>query len=370
MTEGSDSPIFVTRPYLPPLEELLPLFDEIWKSRILTNCGPIHERFEAALAGYLQVPYVSLFNNATNALMVALRTLRTAGEVITTPFSFVAAAHAIRWAGLSPVFADIDPATCNVDPDSIASAVTPRTVAILPVHCYGHACDVDRIRSIAERYGLTVVYDAAHAFGVKLRGESLLKHGDLAVLSFHATKVFNTFEGGAIVSRDSETKAQIDRLRNFGIVDELLVDSVGLNGKMNELQAAVGLVQLRYVDEAIAKRRRADERYRALLEGVPGLHPLAPVPGEEPNAAYFPVVIQDPVRRDRLYQLLKEQGIHCRKYFVPLLSDLPMYSELPSAAPKNLPNAHQIVGRILCLPMYPDLSESVIARIIACLQQK
>jgi dTDP-4-amino-4,6-dideoxygalactose transaminase len=371
MSEGNGSPVYVTRPFLPPLAELLPLLEEIWESRILTNMGPIHERFEAALATYLEVPYVSLFNNATNALMVALRTLKAEGEVVTTPFSFVATAHTIRWAGSSVVFADVDPTTFNVDADSIAAAITPRTVAILPVHCYGHACDVDRIRTLGERHGLTVVYDAAHAFGVKLRGESLLKHGDLAVLSFHATKVFNTFEGGAIVSRDRETKAQIDRLRNFGIVDQHSVSSVGLNGKLNELQAAVGLVQLRHVDDAIAKRRKADQRYRALLESVSGIRPVDPAPGEEPNAAYFPVVIQDdfPVDRDRLYELLNERGIYSRKYFDPLLSDLPMYRSLPSAAPGNLPNAHRMARRVLCLPMYPDISDGVIARVIACLRE-
>ncbi|EGH24737.1 aminotransferase, partial [Pseudomonas amygdali pv. mori str. 301020] len=265
------APIPVTRPLLPPLEEFIPYLEHIWESRQLTNGGPFHQQLEKELAEYLGVQHLSLFSNGTRALMTAIQALRIKGEVITTPYSFVATAHSLLWNSLTPVFVDIDPGTYNLDPERIEEAITPATTAIMPVHCYGIPCDVDRIQQIADRYGLKVIYDAAHAFGVQHRGQSLLNHGDLSVLSFHATKVFNTFEGGAIISPDAKTKQRIDYLKNFGFADEVTVVAPGINGKMSEINAAFGLLQLKYIDEALLKRQRIDERYRDALATVPGL---------------------------------------------------------------------------------------------------
>lgn len=368
MSDGGDrTPILVTRPALPPLEEFIPSLRRIWDSRQLTNNGPFHQEFEAELARRLGVPHVALFANGTVALITALQSLRISGEVITTPYSFVATAHSLLWNGITPVFVDIDPHTLNLDPARIEAAITPRTTAILPVHCYGHPCDVDAIAAVAGRHGLKVIYDAAHAFGVDFRGTSLLNHGDLSVLSFHATKVFNTFEGGAIVCRDAQTKQHIDHLKNFGFVDEVTVVAPGINGKMNEFSAALGLLQLRGVDAVRAERAAIDARYRAALAGVPGLRCLAPVAGETQNHAYFPVLVGAGHRcsRDALYQRLVEAGIHARRYFHPLISDFPMYRGLPSAAPANLPVATQVAAEVICLPIYPGLDDASVDRIAA-----
>jgi dTDP-4-amino-4,6-dideoxygalactose transaminase len=355
-------PIYVTRPHLPPLEDLVPLLEEIWKSRVLTNGGPFHQRLEQALREFLGVPYISLFNNCTIGLITALQALRINGEVITTPFSFVATAHSLLWNGITPVFVDIDPETLNIDPDRIEAAITPRTTAILAVHCYGTPCDVDRIEEIARRYNLRVIYDAAHAFGVKCHCGSVLNHGDLSVLSFHATKVFNTFEGGAIVCQTAEMKHRIDQLKNFGFVDETTVSSPGINGKMNELQAAVGLLQLRDFDHVLAKRRRVDSTYRQALEDIPGLRCLPRPVAEECNYSYFPVLVgrRYPISRDSLYEELKARGIYSRRYFHPLISEFPMYRELPSASVENIPVATRVSQEVLCLPIYPDLSASAV----------
>jgi dTDP-4-amino-4,6-dideoxygalactose transaminase len=357
MTESRDpSPIYVTQPSLPPLEEFIPYLEQIWESKVLTNSGPFHQQFEQALCDYLGVRHIALFANGTLALLTALQTLRITGEVITTPYSFVATAHSLLWNGIKPVFVDIDPVTLNLDPDKIEAAITPQTTAIMPVHCYGHPCDVDRIERIADNYGLKVIYDAAHAFGVQDHGGSVLNHGDLSVLSFHATKVFNTFEGGAIVCHDAKTKQRIDHLKNFGFVDEVTVVAPGINGKMSEINAAFGLLQLNGIDDVLQKRKAIDSRYRKVLSGVKGIHclPLS----SKANYAYFPVMVQPdyPLDRDALYQKLQESGIHARRYFYPLISDFPMYRGMPSAAHANLPVAHKAASEVICLPIYPTLS--------------
>lgn len=363
--------IEVTRPVLPPLARLWPLLEGIWDSAMLTNNGPLHARLEQALAAHLGVPRLSLFANATIGLIVALRQQKVHGEVITTPFSFAATAHAIRWAGAEPVFADIEPRRFTLDPQCIEQAITPRTTAIMPVHCYGHPCEVEAIEDIARRHGLRVIYDAAHAFGVRWRGRSLLHWGDLAVLSFHATKVFNTFEGGAVVCRDAATQNALDLLKNFGIVDEATVVDVGLNGKMSEFNAAVGLLQLETVDAAIAQRRALQARYRAALAGVAGLTLVDSGNPEGHNHAYCPLLIAPPypLSRDALQQFLRQRGIVSRRYFHPLLSSLPMYRGLPSAARAHLPVAHAVARRVLCLPIHPALSEADQDRVIDALHE-
>lgn len=367
---NSDKPIRVTQPMLPPLEEFIPYLESIWESRQLTNSGPMHGELESALAVYLGVPHVALFNNGTNALLTALQALGISGEVITTPYTFVATAHVLLWNGLTPVFADIEPGSFNIDPDRIEAAITPATSAILPVHCYGDPCRVEAIRDIAARHRLCVVYDAAHAFGVRYEGLSLMRHGDLAVLSFHATKVFNTFEGGAIVCHDADMKLKIDRLRNFGIVDEDRIAAAGLNGKMNEVQAAFGLLQLRHLTPALARRREIDCAYRHALAGVPGISIVAPPPATERNCAYFPVLVGMGARcdRDSLYRELQGQGIFCRRYFHPLLSKLPMYADFASASPANLPNATRAARQVLCLPIHPELSDTDVDRVVAAVR--
>ncbi len=362
----TDEPIFVTRPFLPPLEEFEPLLRQIWQTRILTNGGPFHRELEERLRAHLGVPHIALFNNATTALIVALQALGLSGEVITTPYSFVATSHALLWSGLTPVFVDIDPTTLNLDPARIEAAITPRTCAILPVHCYGRPCDVEGIGAIADRHGLKVIYDAAHAFGVRHRGTSVLNHGDLSVLSFHATKVFNTFEGGAIVCADRAMKERIDKLKNFGFDDETSVSEIGLNGKMSELNAAFGLVQLRHIDTALARRGAVDAAYREGLRGIPGLRCLDFSGAGEANYAYFPILVGPdyPISRDALYDALKREGIHPRRYFSPLISDFPMYRGLASARRADLPVAAAAADAVLCLPIYPDLDAATVARIV------
>jgi dTDP-4-amino-4,6-dideoxygalactose transaminase len=359
-------PIYITRPHLPPLEDLVPLLGEIWESRVLTNGGPFHQRLEQSLCEFLGVPHISLFNNCTIGLITALQALRINGEVITTPFSFVATAHSLLWNGITPVFVDIHPETLNIDPDRIEAAITPRTTAILAVHCYGTPCDVDRIEEIARRYNLRVIYDAAHAFGVKCHCGSVLNHGDLSVLSFHATKVFNTFEGGAIICQTAEMKHRIDQLKNFGFVDEVTVTLPGINGKMNELQAAVGLLQLRDFDDVLAKRRQVDADYRQALGVHQGLRCL-PLPRASAfNHCYFPVLVgpEYPVSRDALYDALAARRIYSRRYFHPLISEFPMYRALASARGENLPVATRMSHEVLCLPIHPDLSDDDLRRII------
>lgn len=362
-----EKPIYVTQPYLPPLEEFIPYLQQIWDRKILTNAGPFHQQLEQALCDYLGVKHLALFTNGTIALVTALQALRITGEVITTPYSFVATAHALLWNGIKPVFVDIDPNTLNLDPEKIEAAITQHTTAIMPVHVYGHPCNVEAIQRIADKHNLKVIYDAAHAFGVQWQGNSVLNHGDLSVLSFHATKVFTTFEGGAIVCPDAETKQRIDHLKNFGFVDEVTVVAAGINGKMSEINAAFGLLQLQHIDKALARRREVDAIYRRQLAGIKGIHCLADAGETVPNHAYFPIFVQAdyPLSRDALYQSLKERGIHARRYFYPLISDFPMYQNLPYAQAKNLPVASQAAAQVLCLPIYPMLSDEDVQRIIA-----
>ena len=359
-------PIYVTRPHLPPLEEFLPYLESIWESGQLTNGGPMHQRLEQALADYLGVEHLSLVGNGTLGLIIALQALDIRGEVITTPYSFVATAHALRWNGIEPVFADIDPQTFNLDPARIEAAITPATTAILPVHCYGTPCAVEAIEAIAQRHGLRVIYDAAHAFGVGQRGKSLLRHGDLSVLSFHATKVFHTFEGGAIVSPDARTKERIEHLRNFGYVDETTVVSAGINGKMSEVNSAFGLLELKHIDAALARRREIDGLYRHLLADMPGIRCPLPPAVDGGNASYFPILVEPGTRpgRDALYERLKQHGIYARRYFYPLISDFPVYRSSPGAARYNLPNAALAADSVLCLPIYPALTDAEVQRIV------
>jgi len=352
------NPIYVTQPYLPPLEEFIPFLEQIWKSKKLTNSGTFHKEFEAALCNYLGVEHISIFVNGTLALLTALHALNISGEVITTPYSFVATAHSLLWNAISPVFVDIDPYTLNLDPERIEAAITPDTTAIMPVHCYGTACDVHKIQRIADIYGLKVLYDAAHAFGVQDAGGSILRHGDLSVLSFHATKVFNTFEGGAIVSPNAETKQHIDYLKNFGFADETTVVALGINGKMNEMQSAFGLLQLKNIDNALDRRKQIDTAYREALSGLAGITLLPSHSAPKGNNGYFPILVETgfPLNRDNLYLELKRKNIFARRYFYPLISEFPMYQGFPSAKSANLPVAHDIAKKILCLPIYPTLS--------------
>jgi len=354
--------IYVTQPHLPPLEEFIPYLEKIWNNKILTNGGPFHQQLEQALCEYLGVGHIALFTNGTIALVTALQALRVTGEVITTPYSFVATSHSLLWNGIKPVFVDIDPNTLNLDPAKIEAAITPHTTAIMPVHCYGHPCDVEAIQKIADIYNLRVIYDAAHAFGVEDGQGSVLRHGDLSVLSFHATKVFNTFEGGAIVCPDAKTKQRIDHLKNFGFVDEVTVVAPGINGKMSEFNSALGLLQLKYMDQALARRKRIDEAYRERLKDVKGIRCLNDAGEKVANYSYFPILVEAdyPISRDDLYQKLKDNGIHPRRYFYPLISDHPMYRGLPSAALDNLFVAQQVSKMVLCLPIYSDLSECTV----------
>lgn len=363
---SSDKPIYVTQPSLPPLEELVPYLEQIWENKILTNNGPFHKQLEAALCEYLGVEHISLFTNCTIALVTALQALRVTGEVITTPYSFVATAHAILWNKLEPVFVDIDPNTCNLDPNRIEEAITPNTTAIMPVHCYGNPCDVEAIQEIADTYGLKVIYDAAHAFGVKYKGESILRHGDLSVLSFHATKVFNTFEGGAIISPDAKTKQRIDYLKNFGFANEITVMAPGINGKMSEFNAALGLLQLQHIHKALAERKEIEASYRRGLAEVKGIEILPEPQNTLGNSSYFPILVTKdyPLERDALYAKLKEQQINGRRYFYPLISNMPMYRGLESARNENLPISNKMADEVIALPIYPGLQEDAVQHVI------
>lgn len=367
MTEShKKTPIYVTQPSMPALEEFIPYLEKIWESKWLTNSGPFHQQFEKALCDYLGVKHLALFANGTIALVTALQALRIAGEVITTPYSFVATAHSLLWNGIKPVFVDIDPVTLNLDPARIEGAITPQTTAIMPVHCYGHPCDVERIEKIADKYGLKVIYDAAHAFGVPYHGSSLLNHGDLSVLSFHATKVFNTVEGGAIICHDAQTKQRIDHLKNFGFEDEVTVAAAGINGKMSEITAAFGLLQIKGIDAVLQKRKAVDARYRAGLARVRGIYCLPSAGEKVSNYAYFPILVKPefPLSRDALYQKLHDAGIYARRYFYPLISDFPMYRGIPSAEQANLPVARKVASEVICLPIYPALSDAQVDMIL------
>jgi dTDP-4-amino-4,6-dideoxygalactose transaminase len=361
-----EEPVYVTRPFLPPLDDYTRLLEGIWERRWLTNAGQLHEELEARLADYLGVEHLSLFCNGTIALMVALHALDVhEGEVITTPFTFPASTHVLYWNRLTPVFVDIDPATCNLDPARIAEAITPRTKAIMPVHVYGTPCDTEAIARVAEEHGLPVIYDAAHAFGVQHGGKSAAAHGDLAVLSFHATKVFTTVEGGAIVSRTAEQKRYIDLLKNFGFAGEDLVISPGINGKLNEIQAAFGLLALERIDEDLARRRAVAARYRERLGAVPGLRLVPPHAGTE-NGAYMPVRVEAEgygLSRDALHAALRQANVISRRYFHPLCSHFEFYRHLPCAQPENLPQAERAATEMLCLPIYGDLPLEWVDRI-------
>ncbi|MCX7166931.1 MAG: dTDP-4-amino-4,6-dideoxy-D-glucose aminotransferase VioA [Rhodocyclales bacterium] len=365
-TSKATTPIYVTQPLLPPLEEFIPYLQQIWDSKWLTNNGPFHHQLEQALCDYLGVKHVALFTSGTVALITAMQALRITGEVITTPYSFVATSHSLLWNGIKPVFVDIDPVTLNLAPERIEAAITPQTTAIMPVHCYGHPCDVDRIQKIADNYGLRVIYDAAHAFGVQCHDGSVLNHGDLSILSFHATKVFNTFEGGAIVCHDAKTKQRIDHLKNFGFVDEVTVVAPGINGKMSEINAAFGLLQIKGIDEALKKRKAIDRRYREALADVKGINCLSGAGEKVANYAYFPILVKPdyPLSRDALYQKMQESGVYARRYFYPLISDFPMYRGMPSAAHANLPVARKVAEQVICLPIYPALTNDQIDLIV------
>lgn len=355
---SSSTPLYVTRPLLPPLEELQPLLQEIWERRIVTNAGPVHQRLEAALAEFLQVEHLSLVANATLGLYTALRALPLEGEVITTPFSFVATGHGILAAGLEPVFVDVDPDTYNLDSKQIEQAITPRTSAILPVHCFGRACDTRAIEAIALEHGLEVVYDAAHAFGVEFLGRSLTERGSMSVVSFHATKVFNTLEGGAVVCRNAEMKRRIDQLVNYGYDGEDTI-SIGMNAKLNEVSCAVGLASLPYVGPALRRRAEIAEYYRSALHDAPGLRVIPRPERQSENNAYFPIEVTEdhPLGRDGLLAKLKDSNIHARRYFFPLLTDLTSISRAIHHAPRSdLPNARRLASRILCLPISPTMT--------------
>ena len=388
--------ITVTSPLLPNLDDFHEELKKIWDSKWITNNGSYHKQLEAALAEYLGVPYVSLFTNGTLPLLSALQALRITGEVITTPYSFVATTHSIWWNGCKPVFVDIDPSTGNIDPDKIEAAITPKTTAIMPVHCYGKPCDVRRIKEIADRYGLKVIYDAAHAFAleipkneadykvafdeatncleqaaptkkIKVETESILNWGDMSTLSFHATKVYNTIEGGAMIMHDEATKKRIDDLKNFGIHDEVTVIGPGINSKVDEMRSAYGILNLRQVDQAIENRHKVADVYREALRPVDGITFFDDMPGVRHNYSYFPIFIDEKkfgMSRDELYYRMKEEKVLSRRYFYPLISEFSTYRGLESARPENLPNAHKMANSVLCLPMHHALSEEDIQRTI------
>lgn len=365
--------ITVTSPLLPSLDELNVYLEDIWSKKWITNNGEYHQRLEKALAEYLKVPYVSLFTNGTLPLITALQALHITGEVITSPYSFVATTHSIWWNGATPVFVDIDPATGNIDPDRIEAAITPRTTAIMPVHVYGKPCDTKAIQAIADKYGLRVIYDAAHAFGVEVNGESILNAGDMSTLSFHATKVFNTIEGGAMVMKDAETKKRIDFLKNFGFADETEVVGPGINSKMDELRSAYGLCELKIVDAAIEARRQVAIRYREALRDVPGITFFDDMPGVKHNYSYFPIFVDEEkygCSRDELYFRMKEHNVLGRRYFYPLISTFSTYRGLPSASPENLPRAHKMADSVICLPMHHALSGEDVERVIELIKHK
>jgi len=365
----SKKTITVTKPSLPPLDEYVELLRDIWDREWLTNKGRYHDELESSLAKYLDVPYVSLFCNGMIALQVGLQALKITGEVITTPYSFVATTHALWWNHCTPVFCDIDPVTCNLDPARVESLITPRTTAILPVHIYGTPCDTVSLQKIADTYGLRLLYDAAHAFGVRVNNTSVLTFGDMSMVSFHATKVFNTAEGGALITTDLKLKQRVDYLKNFGFADEVTVIAPGTNGKMNELQAALGVVQLRHINREIERRQEIDALYRERLSALPGIRLMQPLEGATQNYAYFPIFVDDseyPISRDALYAALKTRGLLGRRYFYPLISEFPTYRELPSST--RLPTALTISRQVLCLPLYSALDHATAKMICAVIR--
>ena len=367
-----DKPIYVTSPLLPSLEDFTFLLKEIWESKMLTNNGNFHQKLEEELAKYLKVPYLSLFTNGTLPLITALQAMRITGEVITTPFSFVATTHSLWWNGIKPVFVDIEPETCNLDPSKIEAAITPRTTAIMPVHVYGKPCKTKEIQEIANKYGLKVIYDAAHALGVEINGESILNFGDMATLSFHATKVYNTLEGGALVVHDEQTKKRIDYLKNFGFASETEVVAPGINSKVDEVRAAYGLLNLKQVDHAINSRRKVAIRYRDELQGVKGITFFNDIPGVRHNYSYFPIFINAEeygMTRDELYFKMKEHNVFGRRYFYPLISTFSTYRGLDSANPDNLPIATQMSNNVICLPMHHALSENEVEYILQIIKK-
>ena len=369
----SNDLITVTSPLFPSLEDFIPMLKDIWDRKWLTNNGHYHEELEKALAEYLGVKYISLFTNGTLPLITALQAMRITGEVITTPYSFVATTHSIWWNGLKPVFVDVDEETGNLNPEKIEAAITPHTTAIMPVHVYGTPCNTKRIQEIADIYGLKVIYDAAHAFGVRVNGESILKAGDMSTLSFHATKVYNTVEGGALICHDEATKRRIDFLKNFGFNGETTVVAPGINSKMDEIRAAYGLLNLKQVDNAIASRKATAEKYRAALKDIPGIRLLKDIEGVRHNYAYFPIFIDEKeygMSRDAIYAKLQEHNIYGRRYFYPLISTFSAYKGLDSANPKNLPVAHKLADQVLCLPMFAGLNNESTDRIIEVITTK
>ena len=367
-----DKPIYVTSPLLPSLEDFTFLLKEIWESKMLTNNGNFHQKLEEELAKYLKVPYLSLFTNGTLPLITALQAMRITGEVITTPFSFVATTHSLWWNGIKPVFVDIESETCNLDPSKIEAAITPRTTAIMPVHVYGKPCKTKEIQEIANKYGLKAIYNAAHAFGVEINGESILNFGDMATLSFHATKVYNTLEGGALVVHDEQTKKRIDYLKNFGFASETEVVAPGINSKVDEVRAAYGLLNLKQVDHAINSRRKVAIRYRDELQGVKGITFFNDIPGVRHNYSYFPIFINAEeygMTRDELYFKMKEHNVFGRRYFYPLISTFSTYRGLDSANPDNLPIATQMSNNVICLPMHHALSENEVEYILQIIKK-
>lgn len=365
--------ITVTSPLLPNLDDFNEMLKQIWESKWITNNGSFHKQLEKELAAYLKVPYISLFTNGTLPLITALQALRITGEVITTPYSFVATTHALWWNGIKPVFVDIDPRTGNIDPDKIEAAITPKTTAIMPVHVYGKPCDTKRIQEIADNYGLKVIYDAAHAFGVEVNGESILNAGDMSTLSFHATKVYNTIEGGAMVMQDERTKKRIDYLKNFGFANEVTVVGPGINSKMDEVRSAYGLLNLKQVDAAIEARHQVAIKYRKALRNVEGITFFDDMPGVRHNYSYFPIFVDEKkygMSRDELYFKMKDQNVLGRRYFYPLISEFSTYRGLESAKPENLPEAHKMANTVICLPMHHALTDDDVTRIINTIIQK
>ncbi|MCK9453170.1 MAG: DegT/DnrJ/EryC1/StrS family aminotransferase [Bacteroidales bacterium] len=365
-----NKPIYVTQPALPELKDFIPYLEQIWENKILTNNGPFHQQLEKELAAFLGVPYISLFANGTLALLTALQVLRITGEVITTPYSFVATTHSLWWNNIKPVFVDIEPEYGNLDPEKIEAAITPKTTAIMPVHVYGNPCKVERMQEIADTYGLKVIYDAAHTFGVNYNGQSICNYGDLSILSFHATKVFNTMEGGAIVCHDAATKKRIDYLKNFGFAGETKVMAPGINSKMNEMQAALGLLQLKGYPQNAEKRKVIAETYRKELANVKGISLLDEPENTDANHAYFPIFIDEKeygMSRDELYEKLRQSNVFGRRYFYPLISEFSMYKSLDSARPANLPIASKMANEVICLPIYPELESDSIKKITALL---
>lgn len=375
--------ITVTSPLLPDLDEFHELLKQIWDSKWITNMGQFHKQLEKALAEYLHVPYVCLFTNGTLPLITALQALRISGEVITTPYSFVATTHSIWWNNCKPVFVDIDPNSGNMDPNKIEAAITPATTCIMPVHVYGKPCDTKRIQEIADKYGLKVIYDAAHAFGVEVPADQyglpaydekglagIMNAGDMSALSFHATKVFNTIEGGALVVHDEKTKIRIDQLKNFGITDEITVVAPGINGKMDEMRSAYGLLNLKMVNASIKSRQNVADKYRKVLRGVKGVSFWDDMSGVRHNYSYFPIFIDAEEygeTRDNLYFRMKKQGIFSRRYFYPLISNFPTYCGLPTAACENLPLGNKMADEVLCLPMHHTLTDEEIERVLTCI---